>query len=106
MPAVETETFILVERPGNAYRDSLRRYSIEIDGKVAGVIKPGKTLRISVEPGKRTVRAKIDWTGSEELTLTLHPHQTVRLTVQPSGGSFRWWQMFRKDGYLQLSEDR
>lgn len=51
-----------------AFADCLRNYKIFIDGSQVGKIKNGETWSVEVPDGKHTLRLKIDWCGSEELT--------------------------------------
>lgn len=47
----------------------LRNYDIHIDGVKCGKVKNGEIKDFEVTEGKHTVRARVDWAGSEEVTL-------------------------------------
>jgi hypothetical protein len=98
----ENTARISVYRPAAQWRDRARRYWIEINGARAGQIGSDEQVEFSVPPGVHDVRAAIDWTGSPVVRLALAPGQTARLTVEPAGNSFQFWQSFTKQGYLKL----
>ncbi|MFS8100457.1 hypothetical protein LFM09_25340 [Lentzea alba] len=93
---------ISVYRPAAVWRDRARRYWIEINGVRSGQIGHDEHLEFPVQPGVYDLRAAIDWTGSPVVRLSVAPGQTVRLTVEPAGNSFQFWQSFTKQGYLKL----
>jgi hypothetical protein len=93
-------------RPAVKFRDRFRAYRLEIDGEPVGEVRYGKEILVETRPGARTVRARIDWTGSEELTLDLVEGEAFSIRVEPSDGS-TVESLQTTDGYLQLTvEDR
>ena len=96
---------IVVRRPPGGYRDRLRSYWVEVDGLRVGKVRRGEEAEFAVPPGAHDVRATIDWTGSEAVSIEAVVGRPVHLTVQPGGNSFQPWQMFKRGGYLKLTAD-
>ncbi|MEU4622111.1 hypothetical protein AB0G04_19375 [Actinoplanes sp. NPDC023801] len=93
-------------RPAVKFRDRFRAYRVEIDGEQVGELKYGGEILVETRAGQRTVRALIDWTGSEELSLDLVEGEAFSIRVEPSEGS-TIGSLQTTDGYLQLTvEDR
>ncbi len=78
MPVIE------VARTKAWWRDRFRAYEVLVDGEVAGALKRGEKVAISVEPGWHEVLARIDWCGSPPVALDLAPGQTARLECAPN----------------------
>lgn len=76
---------LTVERPSGHWIDRARAYQIVVDGAVKGVVRGGRELSLALPPGPHTVRARLDWTGSDDLPVHLGPGTTVRLRVEPRG---------------------
>lgn len=74
-----------VERPGATGIDRARAYEIIVDGETKGTVRSGRELSLALQPGRHTVRARLDWTGSEDYPVHLGPGATVRLRVQSRG---------------------
>lgn len=56
----------------SASKDILRAYKIFIDGRYRGRIWRNQIKEFEVGKGKHTVRAKIDWGGSNELCIDVN----------------------------------
>jgi hypothetical protein len=82
-------TAIRVTRPATRWRDLLRRYRILIDGREVGRLRRDATQQYPVLPGSHTVQARIDWTGSPELPVTVEEGQVLDLVVRPRSPT-RW----------------
>jgi hypothetical protein len=82
-----SESFVRFYRPRHRFRDRFRAYKLEIDGEIVGAVRYGAELTVPVPPGRHTVRAIIDWSGSEPLTVPVEPGGTVTIRVEPSDGS-------------------
>ena len=96
-----------VRRRKGGWRDLLREYRIEVDGHPAATLRRGQTLSLNVSPGEHTVRARIDWTGSPELSSTFDAGETVALVVGVNGGPLKGpWQMFGKESWLKIERDQ
>ena len=76
---------LTVVRPGVTGIDRARAYEILIDGKPKGTVRSGRELSVALQPGRHTVRARLDWTGSEIVPVHLGPGATVRMRVQARG---------------------
>jgi len=76
---------LVVERTGQAWIDRARAYEIVVDGAVKGSVRCGRELKVAIRPGAHTVRARLDWTGSENVRVHVGPGGTVRLRVEPRG---------------------
>jgi hypothetical protein len=74
---------LTVERPAHAGLDRTRAYQILVDGTVKGTVQAGEELSLALPPGRHTVRARRDWTGSDDLPIHLGSGATVRLRVEP-----------------------
>jgi hypothetical protein len=98
------EAKIRVTRPSGGHRDLLRGYTVLIDGQAVGKLRRGSTRDFALAPGDHRVRAKIDWTGSEELVVSLHAGEVIELECKPSGGPMRSFRQIQRDGdqYLVL----
>ena len=80
---------LVVSRPRGAWLDRRRAYRIVVDGKVKGKVKDGQELALVLEPGRHTIEARIDWSGSEPASLHVGPGATVRMSVESRGNPFR-----------------
>ena len=76
---------LTVERPSGAWFDRARAYQIVVDGAVKGAVRCGRELKLALPPGTHTVRAKLDWTRSDDLPVHLGPGAEVRIRVEPRG---------------------
>jgi hypothetical protein len=75
-----------VERDASAWRDRLRAYKIVVDGTTLGSVADGATTDVSVEPGRHTVRFKIDWASSPAVEFAVAEGERVTLRCGPNGG--------------------
>ncbi|MGX6601428.1 hypothetical protein ACWKSP_04710 [Micromonosporaceae bacterium Da 78-11] len=89
---------LVVTRPAQSGRAA---YRIVVDGEVKGKISAGEELVLALAPGKHRIRARIDWTGSPELPVTLGSGATVKLKVEPRGLRHG----LSRDGYLSLTRE-
>jgi hypothetical protein len=91
----------------SAFTDSLRRYTIEVDGTATGKIGSGEQIDIAVDPGPRTVRLKIDWCSSNTIRVEARGGETVDLDC---GTALAGWRiilavvyvLFYRDEYIWL----
>jgi hypothetical protein len=83
---------------------SARAYKIYIDGAEATSLRGGEVANIDVAAGDHVVQARIDWTGSEEMPVSVAQGETVSMAVAPAAetslGQFR--AMFGRKSYLKL----
>jgi len=64
----------------------LRNYQIYINGKKAGSVANGKTKDFIVPAGQHTVKAKIDWCSSPEISLNVEENNIEIVRVK----GFKW----------------
>lgn len=95
------EPKIAISRPSGKYRDARRRYRIEIDGEQVGDIGAGEELIVPTVAGVHTVQARIDWSGSPKVEVTVG--DATRLRVRPAGSAaVALFQLFGRTRYLKL----
>ena len=75
---------IVVERPRGYYYAVFRGYRIRIDGLAVGSVRRGQSQSFPVSAGRHSVAARIDWSGSPEVTVEVPPGGRVVLEVEPS----------------------
>ena len=59
----------------------MRSYKIEVDGTVLTTLKNGESKTFEVEPGERTIIAKIDWASSAPVVTALDQDEVLHLAV-------------------------
>ena len=59
-----------------------RNYRIYANNNLIGKIGPGETKEFSLPQGEYAVTAKIDWCGSQTLTLHLDNNEPKRVTIK------------------------
>jgi len=77
------QALLSIQRPSGYPYAVLRRYKVEVDGRVVAKVKRGQTASIPLEGGQHTVRALIDWGSSPAVELQLAPGDEAKLTVTP-----------------------
>lgn len=96
---------LIISRPRNVDVDLLRSYTLVLDGSRCERIKRGETVAIDVDPGRHTVKARVDWTGSPEREVNVAPGTVTRLWIGPGG---IWpsmiWRCFTRTRYLRFTE--
>ena len=78
---------IEVTRPkGKGWRrDIFRRYKILIDEVEVASLKEGESHSAEVEPGDHRIQAKIDWTATPEVEVSVAAGEIVHFVVRPGG---------------------
>jgi hypothetical protein len=95
---------VIVHRPRGGWRDFLRAYRVQLDGVDRGKVRRGETLTLAVEPGQHWLRARIDWTGSPDVSLAVVEGSVHECLVEPGGSAFTALsQVFGRADYLRLS---
>ena len=102
---MESDAKITFTRPAGLYRDALRSYSLEVDGRALRSIKPGETVSLDVAPGHHTVQARISWTGSPQREVSLMPGEEARFRVEPAGTPQQIWQVVGRPRYLRITAE-
>lgn len=94
---------VIVVRPVGNYRDSLRAYTVMIDGTSVGKIMAGGEIRVDLDAGRHTISAKVDWTGSKRIDFSLRAGATTTFEVRPAGSTFlSVFQAVGRDTYLTV----
>jgi hypothetical protein len=78
-------------------RDKLRRYRVVIDGREVGRLRQRERASYEVDPGQHEITVRIDWCGSETLSLDFREGERVRLRCYPKDG-------FRQAARAMLSD--
>ena len=81
---------IRLSRARARWRDRAKAYRVLIDGVEAARIGDGETAHLPVEPGNHSLRLRVDWSGSRELTFTLGDGQEVGFSCRPNTGLAIW----------------
>jgi hypothetical protein len=90
-------------RRAAGYRDKLRNYKVNVDGKRVGILRPNGVFETTVEPGRHVVRATIAWTGSPEVPVT--PGGLASLTASPRSPFGAIPDVFSRTRWIDLSND-
>jgi hypothetical protein len=96
---------IVVTRPAGRHVDRGRAYKLEVDGEERGRVKAGDRLELPVEPGSHEVRARIDWTSSPAVEVTVADGQEVRLECEPQDNALVALvrSVFKRHDYVRLT---
>ncbi|MCC9165364.1 DUF2846 domain-containing protein [Pontibacter harenae] len=81
----------LIIKRSSEWSSRIRDYHIYVDGKKIGEIANGETKKFTVPAGLHTVKAKIDWCGSQEFKIELTEEEVQEVEV--SGFAFGKWMM-------------
>src|SRR4051812_8886184 len=98
---------VRVRRTKGGWRDRGRAYRIEVDGAEVGRLRRGQELVVDVAPGEHRVCARIDWTGSEAISVQVAPGATASVAVSPKNGS-SWRGLlgtFSGPSWVNIAED-
>ena len=71
--------------------DSILPYTVLVDGRRSTSVWLWSTASVAVDEGQHQIVAKILWTQSKPLTVTMNLGATVRLTA---GCYVKWWRLF------------
>ena len=86
-----------------SYADWRRAYHIEVDGERKGTLSAGESVDISVAAGPHTVRAVIDWCGSNTLSVEVAGASTTTIEC---GNSLRGLRLLFGIVYLTVFRNR
>jgi hypothetical protein len=64
------------------YADSVREYSILLDGLFLGEVGEAEVKTFPIEPGEHRIEAKIDWCGSRLIKFTASPNADITFIVK------------------------
>jgi hypothetical protein len=82
----DVPTMVRVVRTSARWRDRARNYRVVIDGAKVGSVADSDVAEFDVEPGRHTIRLRIDWTGSRELPFSIGEAGTVAFSCRPARG--------------------
>lgn len=94
---------VTIERRHSYYRDLLRAYTVEIDGKNVGRLKRGESATFYLAPGDgHAVRLTIDWCASPLMIVS--GDEDTHLVCKPASSAlFAVFDvLFRTDSYINL----
>lgn len=74
------------------FADVFRRYTVLVNGAVAGSIKNGGTFECEIPTGKSSIQLRVDWCGSAPCEIDAGEGQLVRLEC---GSNLRGWKIFQ-----------
>lgn len=94
---------IEIKREGG-FKDAVRAYKIELDGKEVGKINKGEQIGLDIEAGKHRLRLKIDWCGSPEVDFEILQGQVLKFGCGNNVPPFLdlIYITFRRNKYLWL----
>ena len=72
---------LLVSRPME-FRNGLRSYKINVDGKNIGSIASGEILEYEISSGSHDIIAKIDWCSSSNIQFNISDEETKEINVK------------------------
>lgn len=71
----------LIIKRTSEWNNRMRGIGIYLDEKKIGVIGNGETKEFEIESGEHTLKSKIDWCGSEVITISLTDNETKRIKL-------------------------
>lgn len=99
---------IRIRRESNR-ADRLRAYRVELDGKNIGQIKDGEVKSFEVEPGKHSLKLKVDWARSNLVTFEVEKSEDVEFTCRSSLAGREWmasiYAIFLPHKYIELERE-
>jgi hypothetical protein len=90
-------TAITVLRVPASLGGTARRFSVLIDGVERARLAGGEEIEVEVSPGKHSIQARIDWTGSEVLEVVVAEGVTASFAIEPAADT-RFGQLARTIG--------
>lgn len=76
------------------YRDTIRGYSVRVDGKSVGVVRNDKQVSFEVTPGEHSVQIRLMWIASPKISVFLDENQDLHLETGPNGGLLQAWRIY------------
>jgi len=65
----------------NEWNNRFRQIGVYLDNQKIGSILNGETKEFDIPSGQHTVRAKIDWCGSKDLTCQINENEIKTVTI-------------------------
>ncbi|MFT4412219.1 hypothetical protein ACLM5H_00030 [Fredinandcohnia humi] len=82
---------LLFERE-NQFVNKTRKYKILLDDEVVSEIKNGERKEVDVQPGTYTVKLKIDWCESKEISIKVSEGDVLHFQC---GSRLKGWKVFQ-----------
>lgn len=80
---MEQQSSVLrIYRELSVWRDRARAYIAMVDGRAIGKVGNGEVFEAVVEPGRHSVRMKVDWTGSRVVDIEVQRGAVVELVCR------------------------
>jgi hypothetical protein len=99
---------IVVSRPARSNWARFRKLRILIDGKEAGAVRYGESVRLPAAPGLHELRVKLGRSGSEPLDVEVVTEgRDLHVQVVPDAQWFRTpglKKVFSSQGWLRLEQ--
>lgn len=95
----------LTVKRDSGWADAFRKYHVLIDGVSIGKIGPGETIQTEIDHYSHSIQAKIDWCGSQSLSIDGAKDQTVIVRSALRGWRILliyYYILFDWQGYLEL----
>jgi len=73
---------IVIRRRASGWVDRGRQYTVLVDRRKVGKIKPGAEATFDVAPGQREISLKLDWGKSKSVKANLSPGQRIVLRCE------------------------
>jgi hypothetical protein len=89
-----SERSLLTIKRIHHYRDTIRGYSVRVDGQSVGVVKNDKQVSFEVEPGEHSVQVRLMWIASPTISVSLEEGQDLHLETGPNGGVLQAWRIY------------
>lgn len=90
-PATAGTGTVSISRIRGRWAWRLRSFRILVDGQETTRIHWRETVHLPLAPGRHTLQARCDTTGTPQITITLDPGSTKHLFLRPNADS---WKMF------------
>lgn len=78
------------------YRDTIRAYTVYVDGERIGRVMDDGEQRFILSPGRRTVKIRLMWISCPTVEVPLDAGTDTRLRCGPNGGILQAWRLFFK----------
>ena len=98
-------TAITVLRVPSSLGGTARRYKMFVDGVERGRLAGGEEAEVAVDAGDHDIQARIDWSGSAPVRVTVRDGETASFAVAPAAqthlGQFK--TMFGRRSFLTVA---
>jgi len=82
------DAILVIKRSDEVRKDRVRAYRIMLDDNELGRIKAGSTEKFVIQTGNHSLRLKIDWTGSPDVSFEIGESETIEFECEPNKN--RW----------------